>query len=183
MADLAATEMRDYVFEHTNEGEVNEMVASYMERYGPMVRAYYGFADEPPPSNDEIIKALSYGTDPGFLECDEATGRPRLSPSDGQPYSEGQPGKPNHTRWRIWSSLCLINEAIHNRSVDFQCYSTHRYDNTSRTVADGNRTLSKMKVDAYKNKTKDKRKPDTRMNAKTIPASREETIDGNPCNR
>lgn len=182
LADLASTEMRDYIFDHPNEDEVNQVVRDYMERYGPMVRAYYGFPDEPPPSNDEIIAALSYGTG-GFVECDEEKGYPRLASPDRIPYSEGQEGKPNYTRWRIWSSLGLINEAIHNRSVDFQCYSTHRFDKKSRIVADGTRTLSKMEFQAYKKKSNDDRKPDTRMNAKTTPASREETRDGNPCNQ
>ena len=101
----------------------------------------------------------------------------------GKPYKKGQSA--NGGQWRAWSVLGKITDAIHNRTVEQQYYHTVRYNGVIK-VADGIRTLSKMKAQHLKNAAKMKggegfTKPDQELNGYTIPASIEEVRNGNPC--
>lgn len=155
--------------------EAKQMVMGYIQKYGPMVRAYFGFPEDM--SDEDLLEALSYGRE---LECGPNGPQP---PSDGKSFKEGQSGQPYSGKWRLWAALGQVTEAIHNRTVQEQYYHTVRYDKKGITVADGIRTLSKMKVQPVKRKTK-RKSAEGRQVAFTIPVQPPDSInDGNPCNK
>lgn len=153
-----------------------QQVMGYIQKYGPMVKAYFGFPEDM--SEEDLYESLSYGR---VLQCGPDGPQP---PSDGKPFKEGQEGQPYSGRWRLWAVLGQVTEAIHNRTVVEQYYHTVRYDTDppAITVADGIRTLSKMKVQVSKNKTKNGAFQG-RPKAFTIPANIDEVRDGNPCSQ
>lgn len=156
--------------------EAKQQVMGYIQKYGPMVKDYFGFPEDM--SEEDLYESLSYGR---VLQCGP-DGPQR--PSDGKPFKEGQEGQPYSGQWRLWAVLGQVNEAIHNRTVEEQYYHTLRYDTDPPViiVADGIRTLSKMKVQATKNKTA-KGAFQGRTKAFTIPAKIDEVRDGNPCSQ
>jgi hypothetical protein len=177
-SDLAAVstrEIKNTIFAGDGEEpseEARQQVMGYIQKYGPMVKAYFGFPEDM--SEEDLYESLSYGR---VLEC--GPDGPQ-APSDGIPFKEGQPGNPHSGKWRLWAALGQVTEAIHNRTVEQQYYHTIRYDRNGITVADGIRTLSKMEVQAVKGKGATGR-PDSSQAAFTIPAKMEEVRDGNPC--
>ena len=173
LADLSTTELKNHVFSGEGEDvsdEVQNMAMDYVERYGPMLRAYYGIPEDV--SDEEMYEMLSYGKK---LEC--VDGSPQ-APSE--PFKEGQPGHPHSGAWRVWSVLGSVAEAVHNRTVEQQYYHTVKYNPDGVVIADGIRTLSKMEFQHMKNKTP-KGKPDSSMPAFTVPAKMDEVRNGNPC--
>lgn len=177
-SDLAAVstrEIKNTIFAGDGEEpseEARQQVMGYIQKYGPMVKAYFGFPEDM--SDEDLYEALSYGR---ALEC--GPDGPQ-APSDGRPFKEGQPGQPHSGKWRLWAALGQVTEAIHNRTVEQQYYHTVRYDRNGIKVADGIRTLSKMEVQPVKGKGSSGR-PDSSQAAFTIPATMEEVRNGNPC--
>lgn len=177
-SDLAAVstrEIKNTIFAGDGEEpseEAKQQVMGYIQKYGPMVKAYFGFSEDM--SDEDLYEALSYGR---ALEC--GPDGPQ-APSDGRPFKEGQPGQPHSGKWRLWAALGQVTEAIHNRTVEQQYYHTVRYDRNGIKVADGIRTLSKMEVQPVKGKGSSGR-PDSSQAAFTIPATMEEVRNGNPC--
>ena len=177
-SDLAAVstrEIKNTIFAGDGEEpseEAKQQVMGYIQKYGPMVKAYFGFPEDM--SDEDLYEALSYGR---ALEC--GPNGPQ-APSDGRPFKEGQPGQPHSGKWRLWAVLGQVTEAIHNRTVEQQYYHTVRYDRNGIKVADGIRTLSKMEVQPVKGKGSSGR-PDSSQAAFTIPATMEEVRNGNPC--
>ena len=175
LANMSTREIKDKVFAGDNEEpseEARQMVVEYITKYGPMVKAYFGFPKDM--SDEDLYEALSYGR---VLEC--GPNGPQ-APADGRPFKEGQPGNPHSGKWRLWSTLGQITEAIHNRTVEQQYYHTVRYDRSGIKVADGIRTLSKMEVQSVKGKGATGR-PNSSQAAFTTPATIEEVRNGNPC--
>lgn len=175
LASVSTREIKNTIFAGDGEEpseEARQQVMGYIQKYGPMVKAYFGFPEDM--SDEDLYEALSYGR---ALEC--GPNGPQ-APSDGRPFKEGQPGQPHSGKWRLWAALGQVTEAIHNRTVEQQYYHTVRYDRNGIKVADGIRTLSKMEVQPVKGKGSSGR-PDSSQAAFTIPATMEEVRNGNPC--
>lgn len=175
LAAMSTREIKTTIFAGDGEEpseEARQQVMGYIQKYGPMVKAYFGFPEDM--SDEDLYEALSYGR---ALEC--GPDGPQ-APSDGRPFKEGQPGQPHSGKWRLWAALGQVTEAIHNRTVEQQYYHTVRYDRNGIKVADGIRTLSKMEVQPVKGKGSSGR-PDSSQAAFTIPATMEEVRNGNPC--
>lgn len=175
LAAMSTREIKTTIFAGDGEEpseEARQQVMGYIQKYGPMVKEYFGFPEDM--SDEDLYEALSYGR---ALEC--GPDGPQ-APSDGRPFKEGQPGQPHSGKWRLWAALGQVTEAIHNRTVEQQYYHTVRYDRNGIKVADGIRTLSKMEVQPVKGKGSSGR-PDSSQAAFTIPATMEEVRNGNPC--
>jgi hypothetical protein len=180
LADLCG--MRNSIFKPTENGDVppeaKKQLTDTITKYGPIIKAYYGLSEDM--SDEEMYQFLSYGRE---LSCVDGQPQPTPDGLDGKPYKKGQ--SENGGQWRAWSVLGKVTDAIHNRTVEQQYYHTVRYNGVIK-VADGIRTLSKMKAQHLKNAAKMKggegfTKPDQELNGYTIPASIEEVRNGNPC--
>lgn len=174
--------MRGAIFQPTEDGnvppEAKKQLMDTISKYGPVIKSYYGLSEGM--SDDELYEFLSFGRE---LACVDGQPQPTPDGLAGNPYKKGQSA--NGGQWRAWSVLGKITDAIHNRTVEQQYYHTVRYNGVIK-VADGIRTLSKMKAQHLKNAANMKGKdgftrPDQELNGYTIPASIEEVRNGNPC--
>lgn len=174
--------MRGDIFKPTKNGDVppeaKKQLMDTITKYGPIIKAYYGLSEDM--SDEQMYEFLSYGRE---LSCVDGQPQPTPDGLAGKPYKKGQSA--NGGQWRAWSVLGKITDAIHNRTVEQQYYHTVRYNGVIK-VADGIRTLSKMKAQHLKNAAKMKggegfTRPDQELNGYTIPASIEEVRNGNPC--
>lgn len=155
--------------------EAKAQIMGWLQKYGPMVRAYYGIEDDM--TDDELYEFLSYGKE---MAC--IGGKPAGS-ADGEPFSQAK--KQNGQQWRAWSVVGRMTEAVHNRTLKQQFYHTVRYEDDI-VVADGITTFSKMEFQSFKNESAwaaggGLTRPDQAQNAFTIPSTPEETRSGNPC--
>lgn len=181
LMSLCDISSRNMIFQPTEDGEPTPQAKSFLmghiSTYGSMIKEYYGLDQNM--SDDDLYTFLSYGLS---IACVDGKPQPTPDGMNGEPYAEAR--SPNGGQWRAWSVLGKITEAIHNRTVTQQHYHTVRY-NGGVKVADGIRTLSRMESQHVKKKTKrdeqGRQKPDQAQNAFTIPASIEETRNGNPC--
>jgi hypothetical protein len=179
MTDISS---RNTIFTPTEDGqptpEAKQQIMGWLKKYGSMVRAYYGIEDEI--SDEELYDFLSYGRE---MVCVDGKPSPTPDGMNGAPFKQAE--KQNGGQWRAWSVVGRLTEAVHNRTVRQQYYHTVRYNGVVKT-ADGIRRLSKMQFQPFKNEAKVKGKegstrPDQAQNGFTIPATIEETANGNPC--
>jgi hypothetical protein len=179
MTDISS---RNAIFTPTQDGqptpEAKKQIMGWLKKYGPMVRAYFGIEDEM--SDEELYEFLSYGKE---MTCVDGKPSPTPDGPNGKPFKQAE--KPNGGQWRAWSVVGRLTEAVHNRTVRQQYYHTVRYNGVVKT-ADGIRRLSKMAFQPFKNEAKMKgtegnTRPDQAQNGFTIPATIEETANGNPC--
>ena len=151
-------------------------VVSFVDNYREIIADYYGL-DKNTKTKD-LMKILS-------------TGKPPICGPDGMPVAAPESASPLNTNpanaesWQMWSVLGHASDAVHNKMVNFQGYSTHVYKKDgSMHIADGLAKLSASKFQFYKNlqATPDGNKmPDQELNAFTVPASRTNIRSGNPC--
>jgi len=186
--------MRDEIF--TSGGKQADIAAQkklmqYIGKYQQMIVAYYGLEKQLPADEAQQIKyiynllsfgkALGCGKD-GTVVPDGRADKKGMTPV---PFSQATKNANGH-QWRAWSVLGKITDAIHNKSVRIQFYDTIRF-NGKITVADGIRRFSKMQSQPLKkelgmrNVPTGYTRPDQQLNAFTVPASIEETRNGNPC--
>lgn len=178
-------DMRGPIFTPTKNGDVTpeakKQLMDYIAKYGPLIKAYYGIDEK---MNDAKLYAfLSYGKELQCFEGKPAPGLPDKKTGKMEPYKQATSA--NGGQWRAWSVLGKITDAIHNRTVEQQYYHTVRYNGAVK-VADGIRKFSKMKAQHLKNAVGVKgrpefTRPDQELNAFTVPATIDETRNGNPC--
>jgi hypothetical protein len=162
----------------------------FIGKYQSMIVAYYGLENQLPADESQQIKyiynLLSFGKalgcgKNGTIVPDHSAD---IKGTDPEPFKSGS--SRNGRQWRAWSVLGKITDAIHNKSVRAQFYDTVRF-NGKITVADGIRRFSKMESQHLKKTAEPKNappgytRPDSHLNAFTIPSSIEDTRNGNPC--
>lgn len=173
------------IFKPTDDGnvtpETKTKLLGVIKKYSPIIKAYYGIDADT--SDESLYDFLSYGKEMKCYDGKPVPSLPDKATGKMEPYSQGKSA--NGGQWRAWSVLGKMTDAIHNRTVTYQFYDTVRY-NGEVTVADGIRKMSKMKSQHLKKKINMKGKegftrPDSALNAHTIPATLEQTRNGNPC--
>jgi hypothetical protein len=182
LGSMTSISSRNAIFTPTKDGqptpEAKKQIMGWLKKYGPMIRAYYGIKDKM--GDKELYEFLSYGKE---MVCVDGKVAPTPDGSKSKPFKQAE--KPNGGQWRAWSVVGRLTEVVHNRTVRQQYYHTIRYNGVVKT-ADGIRRLSKMAFQPFKNEAKMKgsegsTRPDQAQNGFTIPATIEETANGNPC--
>jgi hypothetical protein len=176
---LAVSQLRKSLFSKTESQPFRDsktQIFSFVENYKDIIADYYGL-DRNIETKD-IVKLLS-------------TGKPPICGPNGSPVAAPELAAPLNTNpanaesWQLWSVLGYATDAVHNKMVNFQNYSTHVYKkNGAIHIADGLSKLSASKFKFYKN-LKDlpdgNKMPNQELNAFTVPATRANIRNGNPC--
>lgn len=184
-------EMKNKIF--TTDGklspEARKEIYEFLEVHKKDILKYYGLDDDM--STEDLYHFLSFGRE---LVCVKTPPPPRPEPTKvgrdesgdpaAWPFTQGQ--SVNGEQWRAHSVLGKAIEAVHNRNVEQQFYHTAQYTDAGIVVADGIRTVAKMKIQHYKGADPltpaGGTKPQSAQVARTIPVSDgEELRSGNPC--
>jgi hypothetical protein len=156
--------------------ETEAFVTDIFDRYEDSIREYFGINETV--SSKQLRTALSRGARPkcrgGILE---------LPSQDGSPLNQGDvDGKPVDQRaWRHYSLAGLMMEAVHNKHVHRQNYTTLNVGKKGIKQSNGITSLTRVEFQFYKGKGA---KPDQNMGSwSTVSNGRKNIRDGNPCSK
>lgn len=154
---LVSSELKNEIFssDDMDGSKTKEKILEYLDHYREALTGYYfETKGKRVPENEwltkeELYDMLSSGREP---ECSD-DGKPQKN-STRRITTNPETNPVNYRQWENWSVVNFMQAAIHNRYVDIQAYSTHKYGNTSFDTADGYAYISGLVPDIKKSARK-----------------------------